>query len=251
MKKVLFLLLLINASYAQTKKNITLEDIFKKSIFSAKNVSGLRSLNDGKTYVSIETNPKTGRKYVARNNYRDGKQMGVLFQEDDLTFKGLQLPISTNLSEDETKVLLFKDEEAIYRHSFKANYFVYDLKTKRMTEVSSKGKQLFATISPDGAKIAFVRDNNLFVKDLTQDDEQQITHDGLLTHIINGGADWVYEEEFSFAKAFFWSSDSKKIAYYRFDETLVPEFDMTIYEEFYPTVYRYKYPKAGENNAND
>ena len=123
MKKVLFLLLLVNASYAQTKKNITLEDIFKKSIFSAKNVSGLRSLNDGKTNVSIETNPKTGRKYVARNNYRDGKQMGVLFQEDDLTFKGLQLPISTNLSEDETKVLLFKDEEAIYRHSFKANYF--------------------------------------------------------------------------------------------------------------------------------
>jgi len=249
MKKVLFLLLLVNASYAQTKKNITLEDIFKKSIFSAKNVSGLRSLNDGKTYVSIETNPKTGRKYVARNNYRDGKQMGVLFQEDDLKFKGLQLPISTNFSEDETKVLLFKDEEAIYRHSFKANYFVYDLKTKSMTEVSSKGKQLFATISPDGAKIAFVRDNNLFVKDLIQDDEQQITHDGLLNHIINGGADWVYEEEFSFAKAFFWSSDSKKIAYYRFDESLVPEFDMTIYEEFYPTVYRYKYPKAGENNA--
>ena len=249
MKKVLFLFLLVNASYAQTKKNITLEDIFKKSIFSAKHVSGLRSLNDGKTYISIETNPKSGRKYVARNNYRDGKQMGVLFQEDDLKFKGLQLPISTNFSEDETKVLLFKDEEAIYRHSFKANYFVYDLKTKSMTEVSSKGKQLFATISPDGTKIAFVRDNNLFVKDLTQGDEQQITHDGLLNHIINGGADWVYEEEFSFARAFFWSSDSKKIAYYKFDESLVPEFDMTMYEKLYPTVYRYKYPKAGENNA--
>ncbi len=249
MRKVLFLLLLVNGVYAQTKKVITLEDIFKKSIFTAKNVPGLRSFKDGKTYVSIEKDSQTGQKYVARNSYRDGKQVNVLFREDDLKFKNQQLPISTDFSDDETKVLLSKDEETIYRHSFRANYFVYDLKTKNVTEVSSKGKQLFAALSPDGTRVAFVRDNNLFIKNLAQGDEQQITHDGLLNHIINGGTDWVYEEEFSFTRAFFWSQDSKKIAYYKFDESLVPEFDLTMYEELYPSIYSYKYPKAGENNA--
>ncbi len=130
MRKVLFLLLLVNGVYAQTKKVITLEDIFKKSIFTAKNVPGLRSFKDGKTYVSIEKDSQTGQKYVARNSYRDGKQVNVLFREDDLKFKNQQLPISTDFSDDETKVLLSKDEETIYRHSFRANYFVYDLKTK-------------------------------------------------------------------------------------------------------------------------
>src|SRR5690606_1135175 len=123
----------------------------------------------------------------------------------------------TNFNENESKVLLAADEEAIYRRSTKANYFVYDLKSKKITEVSSKGKQQYASFSPDGSKIAFVRNNNLFIKDLIAGTEKQITNDGKHNHIINGGADWVYEEEFSFAKAFFWSPDSRKIAYYKFD----------------------------------
>jgi dipeptidyl-peptidase-4 len=249
MKKLLFVFLLLNIAYAQNKKEITLEDIFKKSTFVAKERQGLRSLKDGKTYVSIEKDSITGQQYVARNRYEDGRMVDVLFREVDLKFKDSLLPISTDLSEDESKVLLSKDEEPIYRHSFRANYFVYDLKSKRVMEVSTGGKQMYGTLSPDGTKVAFVRDNNLFITDLIMGNEYQITHDGLLNHIINGGADWVYEEEFSFARAFFWSPDSKKIAYYRFDESEVPEFDLAVYDKLYPTTYRYKYPKAGESNS--
>ena len=185
---LLALLVLLNIAYAQDKKVITLEDIFKKSTFRLKSVSDLRSLKDGKTYASIETDQKTGEKYVAKNNYHDGKIVEVLFKEKEIKFIDSLLPINTNFSEDESKVLLSRDHERIYRHSFKANYFVYDWKMKQMIEVSSKGKQQFATISPDGTKVAFVRDNNLFVKNLVTSEELQVTSDGKPNYIINGGS---------------------------------------------------------------
>lgn len=250
MKKSLIVLILMGSTaFAQQPTPITLADIFKKGTFDTKTVSGLRSLNDGKTYVSIATNPETKEKYVARNNYSDGKMVEILFTEKELYYKGRHLPISTNFNEDESKVMLADETEAIYRHSSKANYYVFDIASKKITEVSSQGKQLFATISPDGTKVAFVRENNLFIKDLLKGTEERITDDGEPNRIINGGTDWVYEEEFAFAQAFFWSPDSKTIAYYKFDESEVPVYSMTMYEGLYPTQYQYKYPKAGEKNA--
>src|SRR5690606_21324387 len=215
---------------------------------SQRTVSGLHPMSDGHTYVSIERDASGGLAAV-RHRYSDGKTAAVLYRQGDLKFNGKQLPISTDFNEDETKVLLAADEEAIYRRSTKANYFVYDLKSGKIIEVSPHGKQQYASFSPDGSKIAFVRDNNLFIKDLVSGAEKRITSDGRFNHIINGGADWVYEEEFSFAKAFFWSPDSRKIAYYKFDESEVSEFSMMLYEGLYPQTYRYKYPKAGEKNS--
>lgn len=250
MKKSLAILMLMGTtSFAQTPKKITLEDIFQEGTFDTKTVSGLRSLNDGKTYVSIEKNPETNLKYVARNNYKDGKIISAIFSEKDLLYKGKKLPISTQFNEDESKVMIADEEEAIYRRSSKANYYVFDIATKTVTEVSANGKQLFSTISPDGTKVAFVRENNLYIKDLNTEKEERITEDGEKNKIINGGTDWVYEEEFSFARAFFWSPDSKSIAYYKFNETDVPVYSMTIYDKLYPTEYQYKYPKPGEENA--
>lgn len=250
MKKITLLFILIStAVFAQTKKEYTLEDIFKKGTFSTRSVRGLRSMQDGKTYVSIETDEQSKLRYVAKNNFSDGKLNTVLYRESDLIFKGDTLPVSTDFSDDETKVLIAVDQEALYRRSFKANYFVYDLKTKKISQVSENGKQLFASFSPDGTKVAFVRDNNLFIKDLLTGSETQITRDGKNNQIINGQSDWVYEEEFSFAQAFFWSPDGKKIAYYKFDESAVPEFSMTLFQGLYPAEYRYKYPKAGEKNS--
>ncbi|TZF81507.1 S9 family peptidase [Pedobacter sp. BS3] len=249
MKKVLILLLLCNGAFAQVKKDFTLEDIFKKGTFVARKVYGLQSLHDGKTYVSIETDPLTNLRYVARNKYSDGKQASILYRENELMYKGEQLPISTDFNAGESKVLISAGEEPVYRRSTKANYFVYDITAKKITQISDKGKQQYATFSPDGNKVAFVRNNNLFIKDLVTGNEQKITTDGKINKIINGGSDWVYEEEFSFAQAFYWSADSKKIAYYKFDESLVPEYSMTMYDGLYPTEYRYKYPKAGERNA--
>lgn len=250
MKKSFLILMLIGStSFAQTTKRITLEDIFQKNTFSTKTVSGLRSLKDGKNYISIETNAETGLKYVAKSNYSEGKVIDTLYTERDLLFKGKKLPISTALNEEENKVMIADEEEAIYRRSSKANYYVFDIATKKITAVSPNGKQLFATISPDGSKVAFVRDNNLFIADLQTGNEEQITQDGKKNEIINGGTDWVYEEEFAFARAFFWSPDSKSIAYYKFDETEVPVYSMTVFDHLYPTEYQYKYPKPGEKNA--
>ena len=132
MRNILCLSLLLNVAYAQPKKEITLENIFKKPIFSIQQESVLQSLNDGKSYVTIRTNQKTGEKQVLKSFYGNDNKAAVLFGERNLKFKGLQLAVSTNFSADESKVLLHADEEPIYRHSFKANYFVYHLKTKKI-----------------------------------------------------------------------------------------------------------------------
>ena len=257
-KFILIFFLLGNYALAQTpetitlegSKKITLEDIYTNNVFKTNAVSGFRSMNDGKSYVSIETNPITKERSVARKNYSDGKVSEELFSESDLIYNNLKLPIGTDFSPDEKKVLIAYQSEPIYRNSTKAFYYVLDLQTKKISPVSNKKeKQLYATFSPDGSKIAFVRDNNLFYTDLTSGQEVQVTTDGKYNEIINGNTDWVYQEEFSFTRAFFWSPDSKQIAFYRFDETEVKEFVMTMFTGLYPTEYRIKYPKAGEKNS--
>lgn len=249
MKKLLLLFFIPGSAFAQEQKQITLDDLFKKGTFNQEVVYGLNSMNDGKSYASIEPDPQTGKNVVAKHHFNNGKIASVLYYSTDVVYNGRTLPLSTDFSNDESKVLIADEEETIYRHSTRANYFVYDLRSKKITPVSAKGKQSFASFSPDGTKVAFVRNNNLFVKDLVSGAEKKITADGRLNKIINGQSDWVYEEEFAFAKAFFWSPDSKKIAYYKFDESEVPEYSMTIYDRLYPTEYRYKYPKAGEKNS--
>jgi len=251
MNKLFLIFLLIGSSaFAQNTKKITLDDLYKNATFRTNGVSGLRSMNDGKTYVSIETDPNTQERFVARNNYSDGKIAEKMFSQNDLVYNGVKLPIGTNFSADEKKLMIAYQNEAIYRRSSKAYHYAFDLETKKITPISKKdGKQLYATFSPDGTKAAFVRDNNLFFTDLASGQETQITTDGKYNEIINGGADWVYEEEFSFARAFFWSPDGNKIAFYRFDETDVREFSMSFFENLYPTEYRFKYPKAGEKNS--
>lgn len=252
MNKLLLAFLLLGSTVmAQSSKEITLEDIYQKGTFSTKGVYGLRSMKDGKTYVSIETDPITKERFVAKNNYSDGEIAEKLFSEKELVFQDINLQIGTNFSENERKVLIAHQNEAIYRRSSKAYYYVFDLDTRKVSPVSNQeGKQQYATFSPDATKVAFMRNNDLFITDLASGNEIQITNDGKYNHIINGGADWVYEEEFSFAKAFFWSPDGNKIAYYKFDESQVREFSMMMYDSLYPTVYKFKYPKPGEKNSD-
>jgi dipeptidyl-peptidase 4 len=115
--------------------------------------------------------------------------------------------------------------ESIYRRSTKAVYHVVDLEDGTALELMGGDKISYATLSPDNTKVAFVKDNDIFYTDLANNEIHQVTHDGKKNHIINGAADWVYEEEFSMAKAFEWSPDGKKIAFIRFDESEVPEFN--------------------------
>ena len=242
----LFLVIGTIAALAQEKKNFELEDLYMRPTFYAKSVRGMNSMKDGKTYASFE------KGQLNIYNYKTGKLTNTLFSITDLVMEGADMPIALQnyeLSDNEDKMLCVTDMESIYRHSFHATYYIYDFKTKTLQPLSDNGKQRLATFSPDATKVAFMRDNNLFIKDLKTGEERQFTNDGLYNHIINGAPDWVYEEEFSFSQGFYWSPDSKKIAYMKFDESNVREFQMEEFEGLYPEWYSFKYPKAGEDNS--
>ncbi|MCX6245407.1 MAG: S9 family peptidase [Bacteroidetes bacterium] len=249
MKKALFILLVLSAvsSFAQTGiKKITLDDIFKNRKFSSARGSGMRSMNDGEHYCQVNADS------INVYEYATGKLTSTLVTSQKLAPPDGSVPIAIGnftLSQDETKILFATDDETIYRHSSKSNYYIYDLKSEKLTLLSAKGKQRLATFSPDGSRVAFVRDNNIYVYELNSGLEKQITTDGKINEIINGATDWVYEEEFGFSQAFFWSPDSRNIAWYRFDESKVKEYQLTYYGDLYPEQFKYKYPKPGEDNS--
>ena len=243
----MFLLGTMQVVSAQEKKNFELADIYERPTFRMKGVAGMNPMNDGNTYATLE------RGELNVYNYKTGKKVKSIFNMKDLILPGdsvaLPLYASYVLSDDESKVLFMNNMNPIYRHSYTASFYVYDINNKVLLPLSENGDQRLATFSPDATKVAFMRDNNLFIKDLKTNEEVQFTHDGKWNHIINGAPDWVYEEEFGFAQGFFWSPDSKKIAFYRFDESNVKEFNMQMTEGLYMQDYKFKYPKAGEDNS--
>ena len=224
---------------AEGPKSITLEDIWTKGTFRTKGVYGIRSMADGEHYCTMS---RTG---IAKYGYASGEKEGdvCLFEGAGVAFE------SYEFSADEQKILLSAGFEPLYRHSGVSDYYIYDVKAKTFTKISENGKQRLTTFSPDGTKVAFVRDNNLYWMDLATLEEHAITKDGKVNEIINGTTDWVYEEEFAITKGFEWSPDSKKIAYMRFDESKVKEYNMQMWGALYPEDYKYKYPKAGEDNS--
>jgi len=235
-------------------KQLEFDDFFKNNTFSSPGVRGFRSMNDGESYSVVENR---GTKLVV-HSYENGETIKTLLNLSSINDSKLKVFSEYDFSPDETKVLLLTDKEAIYRRSFTANYFVYDFAKQTLAPVSENGKQQLATFSPDGSKVAFVRKNNLFYTDLATGKETQITTDGKFNFVINGAPDWVYEEEFSFNKAFEWSPDGKYIAWVRFNESQVPLFSMSMFQgqepsldenKLYPGVTTFKYPKAGEPNS--
>jgi len=237
-------MLMVNNLSAQ-KKEITLEDIWKNGTFRSKSVNGLVSMNDGIHYSTLE------RDTVFKYEYSKASKPEMIVCKSNLVIDGKELKIDTyQFSADESKMLIATDKEQVYRHSTRENYYVYDRKTKTISPISTAEKQMYARFSPDGTKVGFVRGNNIYIKDLVSGKETQVTTDGKHNSIINGATDWVHEEEFAFSVAYFWSPDSKKIAYYKFDESKVKEFSFDEFNnQLYPNQYRFKYPKAGEDNS--
>lgn len=227
-------------------QSITLTDIWASGEFFPESIDEIRSMNDGEHYSILAENS------IVQYAYKTGKQVKVLLNGDDLKdMQGKKIEIEDYVfSADEKKILITTDVENIYRHSFTAMFYWYDIEKKALMPVSKNGNQSLAEFSPDGNHIAFIRENNIFIVNTTKGEESQITSDGKFNSIINGAPDWVYEEEFGFSKGFFWSPDGKKIAFYRFDESQVKEYTISYYNvEEYPEWYTYKYPKAGEPNS--
>lgn len=248
----LFLFLTIgNPLFAQ--KKLSLADFNQNYTFQEKTVQGLHSSANGLYYTTLEDG-----KRIVKYSYKDGKKVETVFDLDQLENAAISHFSAYSFSDDETKILLTTEREQIYRHTFSANYYVWNSVTEELAPLSEKGKQQEATFSPNGERVAFVRDNNIFIKTLRFGTENQVTNDGQKNAIINGVPDWVYEEEFAFSKAFAWSPDSKFLAYIRFDETAVKEYSMKMFQgkspslkenASYPGEYTYKYPKAGEQNS--
>ena len=250
MKKISCLLFILPFLLPAQQK-ITLEEIWGKYAFMPKTAKGFNVMKDGKTYLDLGSSLNNGEVTLETFDLRSANRLKEIVNANDIRFENRQLDLSSyELSPNEDKLLLFENMEYVYRRSPKANYFVFDITTKKITRLSEGSKQFFPKFSPDGKKIAFVKDNNLWYRDLESNQEVMVTSDGLPNKIKNGWADWVYEEEFSKADYFDWSPNSQFLAFVRFDEERVKEYTMDYFKgDLYPEKYTFKYPKAGEANS--
>lgn len=241
---LILLTIIFNSSFAQ--KEITVKEIWQDYTFYDELLPNFNFQKDGKHYTILERNR------IKQCDLTTGSVTKILFDasevKDRSEFSG-QID-DYSFSEDEQKILIKTETEQIYRRSTKANFYVWDQKKEILFEVSNDGKQRYATFSPSADKVAFVRENNLFYKELESKKTIQITRDGKQNEIINGASDWIYEEEFRLTKAFEWSPDGNKIAFLKFNETNVKEFTLQFFNGgLYPDNESFKYPKVGEENA--
>lgn len=254
MKKIFGgLLLALMTTTLGIAANLDLRDI-TNNVYRGKGTEVVTPLQDGKHYIA--TNEDFTK--IEKFSYATGELVATLFdvataRECDLkSFEGYAI------SDDETRLLIYANSEPIYRHSFVADYYTFEIKRNLLKPLSTGGKQQAAVYSPNGRMVAFVRDNNIFIKKLDYDTEVAVTKDGKKNQVINGVPDWVYEEEFGFSSAMQWSSDSELLSFIRFNETDVKETAFPLYGSYSPDYpeyelyngeMRYKYPVAGEVNS--
>ncbi|MDP2059209.1 MAG: DPP IV N-terminal domain-containing protein, partial [Flavobacteriaceae bacterium] len=245
LSKFLFFLIVPTLLFSQ-QKDISLEEIWSGT-FRTQSLQSLNSLNDGQHYTVLEYDRVARASKIVVNDYLTGNQTKVLIDGKD--YPEVKAFEDYTFSKDEKKLLLSTESESIYRRSSKGIFWVFDTDLQKLFQVSDKPIQE-ATFSPDGSRVAYVFENNLFVKEIGTGKIIQITTDGQKNNIINGLTDWVYEEELSFVRAFDWNQTGDKIAFIRFDESDVPEFSMSVFgKALYPQVETFKYPKAGEKNS--
>lgn len=233
MKKI-FLTISVMASVASYAQEITLDKIYS-GYYRGKGISGIASLKNGVNYAVIE--PGGIAKYSYKTSQKEGNIVDGRYQ-------------SYIFNEDESKILLLKESVSIYRHSYLGKFDIKDLKTGKTISLFEGKEVQEPTFSPDGSKVAFIADNNLYYQDLASGKIVQITTDGKKNSILNGLADWVYEEEFGHARLYEWTKNSDAIVFVKSNETEVPEMYIPIYgKQLYPSEMRFKYPKAGEKNS--
>lgn len=237
--------LITSLVFAQ-EKHITLQDIWSGQ-FRTEGMQALHSMANGNQYSVLNFNRQDRTSTIDIYDYKTLEKVKTLISSADIA--EIQGFFDYSFNEDETKLILTTKSKPVFRRSTLGEYYIYDIASKKVVKISDDLVQE-PTLSPDGTKVAYGFENNLYVKDLKSGKVSQITTDGEKNKIINGITDWVYEEEFSFVRAFDWNADSNQIAFIRFDETDVPEFSMDVYgSDLYQTQHVFKYPKAGEENS--
>lgn len=245
MKKVCFVLLAILISTSFFAQTLNLKDITDGE-YRAKGIASITSSADGEFYFQADQSKTKIIKY----SYKTGQPVETVF--DIQTARDCTIPSFDGfiMSPDEYRLIVYTNSEPIYRRSFKADYYYFDIRRNMIRKLSdNKSKQMAPVFSRDGRMLAYVCDNNIWLSKFDYGTESQITKDGEIGKIINGATDWVYEEEFGVTSLMDFSPDNKLLSYIRFDETLVPEFAFQNYkQQLYPDFISFKYPKAGETN---
>lgn len=245
MKKVCFVLLAILISTSFFAQTLNLKDITDGE-YRAKGIASVTSSADGEFYFQADQSKTKIIKY----SYKTGQPVETVF--DIQTARDCTIPSFDGfiMSPDEYRLIVYTNSEPIYRRSFKADYYYFDIRRNMIRKLSdNKSKQMAPVFSRDGRMLAYVCDNNIWLSKFDYGTESQITKDGEIGKIINGATDWVYEEEFGVTSLMDFSPDNKLLSYIRFDETLVPEFAFQNYkQQLYPDFISFKYPKAGETN---
>lgn len=254
MRKLSIFIILFCCLLTAGAQQVTLQDV-ANGTYRAEGIRGIKPMADGEHYTRMSRDGKRIVKY----SFKTGKEVGTLF--DVATARDCNIKYFDDyiLSPNESLILIQTETRPIYRRSFTATYYIFNVKNNKMEPLSENGPQQVPLFSPDGNQIAFVRDNNIYlVKLLFNNSESQVTTDGKYNEVLNGIPDWVYEEEFGFNRAFDFSADSKMIAYIRFDESKVPMYSFPLYKgmdpslnrfDTYPGAYEYKYPMPGIDNS--
>lgn len=216
--------------------------------------SSMVSERSGATYLSLSADGKD----VIRYDYKTGRQLAVVMATENLRDCDVDSWSGFIMSPDEKLLLLYTDKQPVYRHSFKAAYYIYDIARNNIKPLSESDYQEIPCFSPDSRMVAFVRDNNVYVKKIDYGTEVQVTKDGKRNEVINGVPDWVYQEEFGMLSSLAWSPDSSILAFIKWNEKDVKLYDLPLYRGFcerkdeytyYPGTFSYKYPVAGEQNS--
>ena len=223
--------------------------------FAAERVTGINPLKGTDQYARISADGKRIEEY----SFKTGKLTAVLFDVDHTQGEKISDFDGYIMSPDGTRMLISTKRQPVYRRSYKAEFYIYTIKSRKLEKLSDGGPQQCPIWSPDGLQVAFVRDNNIFLVKLLYDNaENQVTKDGKFNEVINGIPDWVNEEEFEFNTAMTFNADGTMLCWLRYNEKDVKQYSLQLFKgsnperkEYaeYPGLYSYKYPKAGTDNA--
>lgn len=233
--KVLILMLVSVVSFSQ---GLTLESIWKDRELNPDYLSDYHWKNDSIIYIIKKGK---GASKICEINLLTGD-----------TARVIPVPLEVDyftINSRQSHVIAATKSESLYRRSRTAVHFVVAISSGKIFPFQGS-KQMAVSFSPGGEKVSYVTNNNIVIQDVLSGSARTVTSDGEVGKIINGHADWVYEEEFSLTKAYEWSEDGNEIAFLRFDESKVPEYTLQYWDSLYPVNYTYKYPKSGKNNAD-